>query len=104
MKLTHKYLRQNQLLAVQPSRRHFLLGAAATALATARTSTFAAALVSPPSPEPAVAPLQIEAVELIELNGRYTDAAGVNRQQQVNPLDVYADLRPAPYKDNPSGS
>ena len=40
-------------------------------------------------------PLKIEAVELIELHGTYTEQAGVNAQTQVNPLDVYDDLRPA---------
>jgi L-rhamnonate dehydratase len=90
----------------QPSRRRFLrhclLGSAATALAATRTSAFAAAFA--PQHEPAGAPLKIEALELIELHGRYTDAAGVNAQPQVNPLDVYDDLRPAPYQDKPSGS
>ena len=47
--------------------------------------------------------LKIEAVELIELHGRYTEEAGVNKQQQVNPEDVYDSLRPAPYQDQPSG-
>ena len=90
----------------QPSRRRFLrhclLGSAATALAATRASAFAPAFA--PQHEPAGAPLKIEALELIELHGRYTDAAGVNAQQQVNPLDVYDDLRPAPYQDKPSGS
>ena len=93
-----------KLLQDKPNRRHFLLGAAATALASADANVFAASLISQPAPERSTAPLKIEAVELIELQGRYTDIAGVNRQQQVNPLDVYDDLRPAPYKDNPSGS
>jgi L-alanine-DL-glutamate epimerase-like enolase superfamily enzyme len=30
--------------------------------------------------------------------------AGIDRQAQVNPLDVYDQLRPAPYKDNPNGT
>jgi L-rhamnonate dehydratase len=38
------------------------------------------------------------------LHGTYTEQAGVNAQTQVNPLDVYDDLRPAPYTDKPSGS
>jgi L-rhamnonate dehydratase len=46
-------------------------------------------------------PLKIESVELLELHGHYTSEAGVNRQAQVNPLDVYDGLRPAPYKDKP---
>jgi L-rhamnonate dehydratase len=48
--------------------------------------------------------LKIQAVELIELHGRYTDEAGVNGQPQVNPEDVYDDLRPEPYLDKPSGA
>ncbi len=83
-------------------RRHFLLGAAATALAAAGRNTVAA-VPTPPS-DHAGSPLKIEAVELIELHGTYTAEAGVNAQPQVNPLDVYDDLRPAPYTDNPSGS
>jgi L-rhamnonate dehydratase len=90
----------------QPSRRRFLrhclLGSAATAFAATRASAFAAAFA--PRHEPAGTPLKIEALELMELHGRYTDAAGVNAQPQVNPLDVYDDLRPAPYQDKPSGA
>jgi len=47
--------------------------------------------------------LKIEAVELIELHGRYTEDAGVNGQQQVNPEDVYDSQRPEPYRDRPAG-
>jgi L-rhamnonate dehydratase len=86
----------------QPNRRHFLLGAAATAFATAGTSAFAAAFA--PANDHAEGPLKIEGVELVELHGRYTDEAGVNGQPQVNPLDVYDDQRPTPYTDKPSGS
>ena len=64
--------------------------------------SFAAAFA--PAPGQSDGPLKIEAVELIELHGRYTDAAGVNGQQQVNPEDVYDNLRPAPYQDKPSGT
>lgn len=49
-------------------------------------------------------PLPIRVVELFEVHGHYTDEAGVNRQQQVNPLDVYDSLRPTPYQDKPSGT
>src|ERR1017187_6048296 len=49
-------------------------------------------------------PLKIDAVELIELHGRYTEQVGVDGQSQVNPLDIYDDLRPQPYKDQPSGT
>jgi hypothetical protein len=87
---------------IQPNRRDFLLGAAASIFAASRSNLLAASLAS--LPDHADGPLKIEAVELIELHGRYTDAAGVDRQQQVNPLDVYDDLRPAPYADKPSGT
>jgi L-rhamnonate dehydratase len=82
-------------------RRHFLLGAAATALAGSGKNALAAAAPFMPHAD---GPLKIEAVELIELHGTYTEEAGVNDQPQVNPLDVYDDLRPAPYADRPSGS
>src|SRR3954449_8626750 len=42
--------------------------------------------------------------ELIELEGHYEGKSGINRQPQVNPLDVYDELRPAPYHDKPAGS
>jgi L-rhamnonate dehydratase len=87
---------------LQPNRRNFLLGATVTMFAATRARLFAAALV--PLPDHADTPLKIEAVELLELHGRYTDTAGINKQQQVNPLDIYDDLRPAPYADKPSGS
>ncbi len=87
---------------IRPDRRNFLLGAAATAFTMGHTNLLTAALAS--SPDRTDGPLKIEAVELIELHGRYTEEAGVNRQQQVNPLDIYDDLRPAPYTDKPSGS
>ena len=80
-------------------RRHFLIGAAAIALAPAGKNALAA-----PSTNHADGPLKIEAVELLELHGTYTEEGGVNAQPQVNPLDVYDDLRPAPYTDKPSGS
>jgi L-rhamnonate dehydratase len=85
-----------------PNRRQFLFGAAASAFAASSTGSFASAFL--PVAANAAGPLKIEAVELVELLGRYTAEAGINAQQQVNPLDVYDDLRPAPYQDKPSGS
>src|ERR1700733_5144971 len=67
------------------NRRHFLLGAAAT-LATARAGGLAAAFA--PDNDHAGGPLKIEALELVELHGSYTEEAGVNGQPQVNPLGV----------------
>ncbi|HEY1994666.1 MAG TPA: hypothetical protein VGG81_09695, partial [Edaphobacter sp.] len=92
--------KKNAPQPIAPNRRTFLFGAAAT-FAVGRTP-FARAFA--PLPDQTGGPLKIEAVELLELHGRYTDEAGVNRQPQVNPLDVYDDLRPAPYTDKPSGS
>lgn len=48
--------------------------------------------------------LVIDGVDVVELHGRYTEEAGVNRQRQVNPLDVYDRYRPAPYQDHPDGT
>ena len=54
-------------------RRHFLLGAAATALVNlGRQAMFAA-----PAPH---GPLKIDAVELVELHGTYTAERGVDAQ------------------------
>ena len=67
------------------------------------TGVAAGAVRCPEQPDGA-APLKIDAVEFVELHGRYTEEAGVDHQPQVNPLDVYDDLRPAPYKDKPDGT
>ena len=85
------------------SRRGFLSGLAA---AGAVASTPMAARAGLPAAEPlaGVAPLKIDAVDVLELTGHYTAEAGVNRQAQVNPLDVYDALRPAPYEDHPGGT
>ena len=48
--------------------------------------------------------LNIDAVELIELHGRYTEQAGVDGQPQVNTLDTCDGLRPQRYQDQPSGT
>ena len=85
-----------------PNRRNFLLGGAAIAFAATRPNLLPEAFAL--QSDRASGTLKIEAVVLIELHGRYTDEAGVNRQPQVNPLDIYDDLRPAPYTDKPSGT
>ncbi len=46
--------------------------------------------------------LKISAVEMWRLEGRRQATAGVDRQHQVNPLHVYEELRPAPYRDSPT--
>src|ERR1700754_1288720 len=77
-------------------RRHFLLGAAATSFLAQhrRAAAFSG---------PVHGLLKIDAVELVELHGTYTAERGVDAQPQVNPLDVYDELRPAPYADKPAG-
>ncbi len=75
--------------------------AAGAALGVAQSG---AALPYLPERGDGLTPLKIDAVELLELHGRYTTEAGVDRQPQVNPLDVYDDQRPAPYKDRPDGT
>lgn len=47
--------------------------------------------------------LKITALELIELHGEHEVETGVNGQKQVNPLDIYDELRPDVYKDKPDG-
>jgi len=84
-------------LASVASRRSVLAGIAASALysATARASTWL--------PD-ATAPLKIEDVEVFEVTGRYTEAAGINGQHQVNPLDIYDSLRFHSPPDKPAGT
>lgn len=45
--------------------------------------------------------LKIADLEFTELRGHYEAETGVNEQRQVNPLDVYDDLRPRVYRDHP---
>jgi len=87
------------------NRRNFLTGlsAAGAAATAASSSAFAAPTEAPRARKPGDS-LKIDAVDLLELTGHYTAEAGVDRQAQVNPLDVYDSLRRAPYKDNPSGT
>jgi L-alanine-DL-glutamate epimerase-like enolase superfamily enzyme len=46
-------------------------------------------------------PLKITALELQDLHGRRETRRGVDQQHQVNPLHIYDELRPAPYRDSP---
>ena len=90
------------------NRRHFLTGltvagAAVAAGSHSSASAFTSAQQEPPSGRGGGS-LKIDAVDLLELTGHYMREAGIDRQAQVNPLDVYDQLRPAPYKDNPNGT
>lgn len=92
----------------QLNRRRFLsgltfAGAAMAAASPSSATPFAAAAQELPSRRGGGS-LKIDAVDLLELSGHYTTEAGVDRQAQVNPLDIYDDLRAAPYKDNPDGT
>src|SRR5579863_9546023 len=48
--------------------------------------------------------LRISGVEVSLVEGHREVTAGVNGQHQVNPLDVYEEYRPKPYKDSPGGA
>jgi L-alanine-DL-glutamate epimerase-like enolase superfamily enzyme len=47
-------------------------------------------------------PSRISSVEMIRVSGRRESLAGANSQHQVQPLHVYDELRPKPYRENPS--
>jgi L-rhamnonate dehydratase len=44
----------------------------------------------------------IAEVEIIRITGPFTSRPGMDHQFQVQPIHIYDDLRPAPYKDNPA--
>ena len=46
-------------------------------------------------------PLDIAAVEILQLQGHRDTTRGVDQQYQVNPLYIYDELRPKPYADAP---
>lgn len=48
-------------------------------------------------------PLKITDLEFTEYTAHYEAEAGVNGQYQVNPLDIYDELRRPPYQDVPRG-
>lgn len=89
------------------NRRHFLTGLTFAGAAVAAGSPSSASAFTSAQQEPASGrgggSLKIDAVDLLELTGHYMREAGIDRQAQVNPLDVYDQLRPAPYNDNSNG-
>jgi L-alanine-DL-glutamate epimerase-like enolase superfamily enzyme len=44
-------------------------------------------------------PLKITAIELVEVRGHREAVRGIDQQYQANPLFIYDELRPAPYRD-----
>ena len=48
--------------------------------------------------------LKISAIEIWKLNGHYETLSGVDHQYQANPMYIYDELRPKPYRDNPHPS
>ncbi len=86
------------------TRRLFLSGITATGAAASFPSASVSQQPTPLQSLSGLAPLKIDAVDLLELRGHYTAEAGINHQAQVNPLDVYDEFRPAPYSDKPAGT
>jgi L-rhamnonate dehydratase len=72
------------------SRRHFIRSASAAIPALAAWAE--------------TKPLKIEAVEVWQFHGHRETMRGVDAQYQVNPLYIYDELRPPPYRDNPNPS
>ena len=48
--------------------------------------------------------LLIGEVDVLQLSGTHTLVPGLNRQYQVNPLHLYDERRPKPFKDPPPGT
>jgi L-alanine-DL-glutamate epimerase-like enolase superfamily enzyme len=85
-------------------RRQLLVGGTAALLAFSHRSSLAAVQSICAGRTDCNGPLKIADLELIELTGHYDTPAGLDDQQQVNPLDIYDDLRPPEYHDNPGGT
>ena len=89
------------------NRRRFLSGltmAGAVAGSAVAGGMPAAAVRCPPDKPDGLAPLKIDAIEVLQLRGHYSAESGIDHQPQVNPMDVYDKLRPAPYTDKPGGT
>ncbi|CAN5771450.1 hypothetical protein BH10ACI4_BH10ACI4_22760 [soil metagenome] len=87
------------------SRRSLLSGIAAGAVVSSSAFSFASSVAAVCGGRADCnGPLKISDLELIELTGHYDTEAGINGQQQVNPLDVYDALRPQVYRDKPNGT
>jgi len=88
------------------SRRAALLGAAGAAAVSCipATQTKAEQTSGAALQRDALKPQKIAAVELLELHGHYEAESGVNGQTQVNPLDIYDEMRRPQYHDKPAGT
>lgn len=47
-------------------------------------------------------PLKIAAIEIWQVHGHRDALRGIDQQYQVNPLNIYDELRPRPYRDSPN--
>lgn len=91
--------------ATKIKRRNLIFGTMASAFVASPIGAFASAAVPLcGNGTDRNSSLKITDIELIELHGRYETEAGVNGQPQVNPLDVYDDLRPPVYQEKPHGT
>lgn len=86
------------------SRRRFAQGGLSSLALLSSRALRAAALFPCAGRTNCNGPLKIADLELFELTGHYAGEAGVDRQQQVNPEDIYDDLRPPEYHDRPGGT
>jgi L-alanine-DL-glutamate epimerase-like enolase superfamily enzyme len=67
---------------------------------TTSRRTFLAALPACTAVFAQTKPLKIEAVEILEVRGHRDSVRGIDQQYQANPLFIYDELRPAPYRDS----
>ncbi|HEY7302627.1 MAG TPA: enolase C-terminal domain-like protein [Bryobacteraceae bacterium] len=93
-RLTRKDLNQS---SSSVGRRQWLRIAGATVSAPLISYSRAADQVRPNGARDS----KIAELEFTELTGHYEAEAGVNGQPQVNPLDIYDDLRQGEYRDRP---
>jgi L-alanine-DL-glutamate epimerase-like enolase superfamily enzyme len=66
--------------------------------------TFLASLGATMAARAALPQLKIAAVEAIRLDGHRETVTGIDRQYQANPLHIYDELRPPPYRDSPNAT
>lgn len=91
----NSHLNRRQIMA--------LAGSAIAASAPALSGRTPADQPAPPNSANGGRDLKIADLEFTEVHGHYEAEAGVNGQYQVNPLDIYDDLRRGVYEDRPDG-